>query len=162
MAKIEKVQTDLKSTQEQLTSARKGETQAGKLETELQSAKEEIANKANAIMALEQNVKELISGNKELAKEAEESRQGLAQDNHKAVTEMRKEHNEALADLETKLQTTEREAAVREDALRHEVEELRKRWQDAVRRADGKNSFWYLLARFSLATHVSDKTSVMI
>ncbi|CAB9508610.1 expressed unknown protein [Seminavis robusta] len=139
LAKIETLQADLKSTQEQLASARKGETQAGYLENEMQKAKEDIANKANTIMSLEQTVKQLVAGNKELAKEAEESRQGLTQDNQKAVTELRREHNEAVADMENKLQTTEREAAVREDALRHEVEELRKRWQDAVRRADASS-----------------------
>ena len=50
---------------------------------------------------------------------------------------MRREHNDLIGDLELKLRTSEREAGVREDALRHEVAEIRKRWQDAVRRADG-------------------------
>eukprot|EP00985_Skeletonema_marinoi_P012723 scaffold6206_cov121-Skeletonema_marinoi.AAC.1 len=49
---------------------------------------------------------------------------------------LRKERDEMLSDLESKLRTSEREANVREDALRHEVSELRKRWQDAVRRAE--------------------------
>ena len=51
---------------------------------------------------------------------------------------LKKEHNDLLSDLENKLRTSEREANMREDALRHEVTEIRKRWQDAVRRADGK------------------------
>jgi hypothetical protein len=138
LQKIEKLQADLKSTQEQLASARKGETQAGKLEKGLEVLKEDAANKANTIMALEQTVKELKAENKDLTTEVEASRTGAALENQKQVKNLRKEHNAAIADLESKLQISEREAAVREDSLRHEVEELRKRWQDAVRRADGK------------------------
>lgn len=38
--------------------------------------------------------------------------------------------------MESKLRVSEREASLREDSLRHEVSELRKRWQEAVRRCD--------------------------
>ena len=136
--KIETLEVELKSTQEQLSAARKGETQAGKLDAELQAAKEEISSKSNSIMNLEQNVKELKAENKELFEEVEAARQGAAVDSANQIKKLRKDHNTAIADLESKLQTSEREAALREDALRHEVEEVRKRWQDAVRRADGK------------------------
>jgi hypothetical protein len=138
LQKIEKLQADLKSTQEQLASARKGETQAGKLEKGLEVLKEDVANKANTIMALEQTVKELKAENKDLTTQVEASLTGAALENQKQAKNLRKEHNAAIADLENKLQVSEREAAVREDSLRREVEELRKRWQDAVRRADGK------------------------
>lgn len=136
LAKIEKLQAELKSTQENLSSARKGETQAGKLDVELQAAREDIANKENAIMSLEATVKELKAEKKKLIEDVETSQQGMAEDNMKEAKKMRKEHNTAVSDLEAKLATSEREAALREDQLRHEVEELRKRWQDAVRRAD--------------------------
>jgi len=69
-------------------------------------------------------------------KELEAARKGAALDSEREQKKLKKEHNSMLEDLETKLRTTEKEAAVREDALRHEVSELRKRWQDAVRRAD--------------------------
>ena len=68
----------------------------------------------------------------------EKVRKLATQEANKEKKTLRREHNDVIADLETKLRTTEREAGVREDALRHEVSELRKRWQDAVRRADGK------------------------
>lgn len=42
-----------------------------------------------------------------------------------------------FSDLESKLQTSECEANVCKDALRHEVSALRKRWQDAVHQAEG-------------------------
>jgi len=41
-----------------------------------------------------------------------------------------------MEELGTKVRSLEQEATIREDALRKEVSELRKRWQDAVQRAD--------------------------
>ena len=67
--------------------------------------------------------------------------EGALVENERESRKLRKEHNTVIADLESKLQTAEKEAAVREDSLRLEVEELRKRWQDAVRRADGTPFF---------------------
>ncbi len=65
-----------------------------------------------------------------------EIQQGASVESEREIKKIRKEHNDAINDLETKLQMTEREAGIREDALRHEIAELRKRWQDSVRRAD--------------------------
>ena len=134
---IEKLKADLKETQDNLSAARKGETQAGKLDHELQLAREENSLKANTIMSLEQSVKELKASNKELSIEVDAAREGAVVESERESKKLRKEHNTVISDLEAKLQTTEKEAAVREDSLRLEVEELRKRWQDAVRRADG-------------------------
>ena len=134
---IETLKAELKETQDKLSAARKGETQAGKLDVELQLAREENSLKANAIMSLEQSVKELKAANKELTIEVDAARDGAVVESERESKKLRKEHNTVISDLEAKLQTTEKEAAVREDSLRLEVEELRKRWQDAVRRADG-------------------------
>ncbi|CAJ1935644.1 unnamed protein product [Cylindrotheca closterium] len=136
MGKVEKLESELKETKESLKSAQKGESQAGKLENDLLAARSESEMKASTILSLQQKVKELAAEGKELKKEMEKSKKTAVQDAQQERKNLRREHNDVISDLETKLRTTEREAGVREDALRHEVTELRKRWQDAVRRAD--------------------------
>ena len=133
---VARLQNELKTTREELASARRGESQADKLELELSKAREEGETKAASILTLEQNIKELWSENKELTVQLEEAQKGAAIETEREQKKLRRERNDAVSDLENKLRTSEREAAVREDALRHEVAELRKRWQDAVRRAD--------------------------
>jgi len=66
--------------------------------------------------------------NKTLKKEVQDARAGAALELEGESNKLRKERNDMLEDLESKLRTSEREANVREDALRHEVSELRKRW----------------------------------
>ena len=136
LSQVAKLEADLKSTQENLAAARKGETLAGKLETELQQAKEEMERKSSTILSLEQQVKELKTKIKDLSDELEAAKKGAFIETQREQQKLRKEHNETISDLEKKLRVTERDAALREDTLRHEVDELRKRWQDAVRRAD--------------------------
>lgn len=129
----------VKSLKEELSSARKGESQSKKLEGELVAAKEESEKQRASNLGLEQQLKELKEENKSLKKEASEARDGAAAELKGESNKLRKERDDMLGDLESKLRTSEREANVREDALRHEVSELRKRWQDAVRRAEGKS-----------------------
>eukprot|EP00977_Amphora_coffeiformis_P013497 scaffold3571_cov176-Amphora_coffeaeformis.AAC.13 len=133
---IEELRGELKATKEQLALARKGESQASKLDTELQSVREDAERKASTILSLEQQVKELKTGTKELMVELEAARKGAALETEREHKKLRKEQSNLIDDFETKLRTAEKEAALREDALRLEVNELRKRWQDAVRRAD--------------------------
>ena len=52
---------------------------------------------------------------------------------------LRQEKDKLLSDLELKLQISENEAHEREESLRHEISELRKRWQGAIQRADTLN-----------------------
>jgi hypothetical protein len=136
LAKTKSLEAELKSTKDDLSSARQGESQAGKLDSDLRQAREESEKRAATILSLEQELKELKAARKELRKELEETRKGAAVETEQERKKLLMEHNHLASDLETKLRTSEREAAVREDALRHEVDELRKRWQDAVRRAD--------------------------
>jgi hypothetical protein len=142
LEKIAKLEVELKGTKESLANSRKGESQAGKLEDGLLVARSDAEMKAATILSLQQKNKELSAEGKELRDEIEKIRKLAAQDAHQEKKTLRREHNDVISDLETKLRTTEREAGVREDALRHEVGELRKRWQDAVRRADGKCNCW--------------------
>ena len=134
--KIKELEATCKSLKESLTSARKGESQAGKLENDLLSARADAEEKANTILSLQQRLKELSAESKDLQQEIDETRKSAAHEAQQEKTSMRKEHNDLIGDLEQKLRTTEREAGVREDALRHEISEIRKRWQDSVRRAD--------------------------
>ncbi|KAL3925302.1 MAG: hypothetical protein SGILL_000508 [Bacillariaceae sp.] len=137
LEKVKSLEAALKGTKDSLSAARKGESQAGKLENDLMSARSDSETKANTILSLQQHIRELTSESKDLKDEIAKIRKSAAHEAQQEKTSMRREHNDLLTDLETKLRTTEREAGVREDALRHEVAELRKRWQDAVRRADG-------------------------
>lgn len=146
LAKITQLESDLKTTKEFLTAARKGESQAGKLEQDLLTARSDAELKAATILSLQQQIKELNAEGKELQEELKRTRKEAQQAAQLEKKTLRQEHHDMINDLETKLRTTEREAAVREDALRHEVSELRKRWQDAVRRADGK--FLVLMSLF--------------
>lgn len=136
LEKITDLQTELKSTKDRLAAARRGESQASKLENELQSAKEEAERKASTILSLEQQVKELKGEAKDLMTHLEAAEKGAAIQSEREQKKVRKEQSHLVYDFEAKLRTSEKEAAVREDALRLEVSELRKRWQDAVRRAD--------------------------
>jgi len=136
LEKISKLEMELKITKESLSAARKGESQAGKLESDLLAARSDAESKANTILSLQQQIKELAAESKELKTEIQNTRKAAAHEAQQEKSSLRREHNDLITDLEIKLRTTEREAGVREDALRHEVAELRKRWQDAVRRAD--------------------------
>ncbi|EJK68131.1 hypothetical protein THAOC_10720 [Thalassiosira oceanica] len=136
VAKVALFEQEVKALKGDLASARKGENQSKKLEQELCSAKEESEKQRASNLGLDQQLKELKDENKALKKEVEEARTGAALELEGESNKLRKERDEMLSDLESKLRTSEREANVREDALRHEVSELRKRWQDAVRRAE--------------------------
>eukprot|EP00970_Alexandrium_tamarense_P009016 scaffold1772_cov185-Alexandrium_tamarense.AAC.9 len=138
LEKIASLEKDVKSLKDELSSARKGESQSKKLEGDLVAAKEESEKQRASNLGLEQQLKELKEENKSLRKEVDDAKQGAALESERESSKLRKERDDMLGDLESKLRTSEREANVREDALRHEVSELRKRWQDAVRRAEGK------------------------
>lgn len=136
LEKSASLELDLKDTKANLAAARRGESLSEKLEADLRSAREDGEQKATTILSMEQQLKELKTQIRELMEELEASRTGAAIETQREQQRIRKEHNDMIADMESKLQSVERDAALREDALRHEVDELRKRWQDAVRRAD--------------------------
>eukprot|EP00934_Nitzschia_sp_Nitz4_P003940 Nitzschia sp. Nitz4//scaffold83_size84149//60792//64206//NITZ4_005182-RA/size84149-snap-gene-0.129-mRNA-1//1//CDS//3329558971//3930//frame0 len=133
---VAKLEATLKTTKEQLSAASKGEALSVQLESNLLQARADAEQKASTILSLQQQIKELTAEGKELQEELARSRKEAAQEAKQEKKSLQKEHKDVISDLETRLRTTEREAAVREDALRHEVNELRKRWQDAIRRAD--------------------------
>eukprot|EP00804_Cyclotella_cryptica_P010782 CCRYP_008731-RB/>CCRYP_008731-RB protein AED:0.00 eAED:0.00 QI:25/1/1/1/0/0/2/2248/730 len=138
LQKIEVLENEIKSLKDELASARKGESQSKKLESDLVAVKEESEKQRASNLGLEQQLRELREENKTLRKSVEDAKAGAALESEREASKLRKERDDMLSDLESKLRTSEREANVREDALRHEVSELRKRWQDAVRRAEGE------------------------
>jgi TATA element modulatory factor len=136
LARIEELSAELEETKEALASARQGESQADKLESELRQVRDESERRQATIISMEQHNKDLKAEIKGLQEELEASRKGAAEESVQERKKLLKEQSELAKDLENTIRVTEREAALREDALRHEIEEIRKRWQDAVRRAD--------------------------
>ena len=134
--KAASLESDLKRMKEELVTARKGESQASKLESELQSLKEEADRKDASNLLLQQQIKELKAEMKELRQGMDAMQKDAIIESKRENDKLKKEHSDLLAEMEMKLRACERDASVREDALRSEVAELRKRWQDAVRRAD--------------------------
>ena len=143
--KVAALEIELKSTKEDLSSARKGESQASKLEIELANVKEELEGQAAGKLSLELQVKEYKSEIKGLKKEMNAAQKGAQLESKRESSKLKKEHGDMLSEMELKFRNSEREAGVREDALRQEVSDLRKRWQDAVRRADGKRNHRVLI-----------------
>jgi hypothetical protein len=136
LERISALEELLAGTKEALSSARQGEHQAEKLESELRQVRDESERRQATIISMEQQQKELKLKVKDLQTELEEARKGAAVESEHERKKLMKEQQQLVKDLENTIRVTEREAAMREDALRHEVEELRKRWQDSVRRAD--------------------------
>ena len=136
-SRADALEKEVKSLKDGLSAAKKGESQSKKLEGELLAAREESEKQRASNTVLDQQMKELREENKSLRREVQEARDGAALELEEELNKLRRERDGMLGDLEAKLRTSEREANVREDALRHEVSELRKRWQDAVRRAEG-------------------------
>mmetsp|Transcript_5269 Transcript_5269/g.7702 ORF Transcript_5269/g.7702 Transcript_5269/m.7702 type:complete len:688 (-) Transcript_5269:351-2414(-) len=134
--KIKTLTAEMTSLKSELSAAKKGESKSSQLETNLVSAREETQKQIAMSLSLEQEIKELKTSNKELKEEMRQQLSEVTESQKEVLDKVKKEKDERIHDLEMKLQVSEREANMREDALRHEVGELRKRWQDAVRRAD--------------------------
>jgi len=126
----------IQELQSNLTTAKKGEYSATKLESELSKTKEESEKLSTAKRLLDVEVKELKSSLKSQKKELEERQKVALEQQQEDTLRIQKERNGMLTDMEEKVNRSERESNLREDALRNEVGELRRRWQDAVRRAD--------------------------
>jgi TATA element modulatory factor len=134
--KLNALQADYTTAQNELASARQGMSRLDQLDTEFRSAREENEKRATKILTLEQLVKESKVTIHEMESELKVTRKGAAIETEQERKRLVMGHKHMISDMEMKLQATEREAAVREDSLRVEIDDLRKRWQDSVRRAD--------------------------
>jgi outer membrane murein-binding lipoprotein Lpp len=134
--KLDDAQKKNKANEKDLEVAKRGAEMAKKLENELMKEKSENQTLASIKMSLEQQVVDLKRGLKEALKDAEQAMISQGKEGELLSLKLRKEHEQVLADLEEKLKRAEREAHIREESLRQEIQDLRKRWQDAIRRAD--------------------------
>jgi chromosome segregation ATPase len=135
--KIKNMKNDLETKRNELKSAKQGVHRADKLDSDLMAAKEEKEKNSTIIRGLEHEVKEVKLKNTALKKKMDSLLKEKIEEGEVEILQVRKEKDQMLNDLELKLRSSAKEANVREDALRQEVEELRKRWQDSVRRCDG-------------------------
>jgi len=133
-----KLERQLKETKAEISAAKQKLGLTDKLEADLLAVKEEREKKSSVIVGLEAKLKESVLRNTQLQKEMELALKEKVVELEKETSSIRNEKDSILQDLESKLRISEREASLREDSLRHEVSELRKRWQEAVRRCDGK------------------------
>jgi chromosome segregation ATPase len=136
LTKIAELEEQLAETKSELSSAKEGEGRAVKLDSDLFAEREEKEKNASKVLSLEATLKEMKSKNAELIKEMEQQMNQKLSNIESEKTLIGNEKDTLLKDLELKLRTSEREANMREDSLRHEVAELRKRWQESVRRSD--------------------------
>jgi len=130
------LESQVKELKKDLASAREKGGLAEKLDSDLLAAREEREKNASAVLELQAELKEVKSSTLETQQEMEQAfKDKVSQMEHQNASTSR-ENDAILKDLEVKLRTSEREANMREDSLRHELAELRKRWQESVRRCD--------------------------
>jgi hypothetical protein len=139
------LERELKETKSELVLAKQKLAMTDKLESDLLAVREEKEKKSSIILGLEAKLKETLSSNNQLQKDMEATLKEKVAELEKETSSIRNEKDAILQDLESKLRLSEKEASLREDSLRHEVSELRKRWQEAVRRCDG--TFLLVLCR---------------
>jgi len=131
-----KLKSQLEDLKKELSAAKKSNEKISTLEKELSVANESSQKHSAINLTLEQEIKELKNALSDLRNEMSHKEVAALEDNQQATEQLKKERDEMLEDLQKKLRVGEREAQRREDSLRYEVTELRKRWQDSVRRAD--------------------------
>jgi chromosome segregation ATPase len=162
--KVSNLEEDLKLTRNHLSAAKAKGGLADKLDSDLLAAREEREKNAVIISNLELELKQAKAEAIEVKKQMDLILKEKANQMETQAAIIHKEKDSLLNDLETKLRTSEREANLREDSLRHEVAELRKRWQESVRRCDGMLyfSFSSVFSFFSFATYCSTFFSVWL
>ena len=141
--KITKMEEELKNVREKLKVAQKEETRANKLDSDLLLSRESSEKTSSVVLSLEAEVKELKISRKDMKKDMEYAIEEKKTLHDAEIAELRREKDHLLQDLELKLNMNEKEAHSREDTMRHEIGELRRRWQDSVRRADGMFLFLF-------------------
>lgn len=142
---VANLEQELKDTKSELALAKQKLALTDKLESDLLAVREEKEKKSSIILGLEAKLKNTLLSNNQLQKEMDLALKDKVAELEKETSSIRNEKDAILQDLESKLRLSEREASLREDSLRHEVSELRKRWQEAVRRCDGELSLLFLL-----------------
>ena len=109
---------------------------ATKLQSELSECKAESERRANNILNLEQQLKELKFMVRDVSLQLDTTQQESASETATVQKQLRQQHATTIAELQQQFEVASREAAEREDDLRGQVDTLRTKWQDAIRRAD--------------------------
>lgn len=138
LQKVNELNQLLLSSKTELSAAREGQGRAEKLDSDLLVEREEREKNASKVLNLEATIKTMKSEHAETIKEIQKKLDEQISKVEAEKLNIGKEKDNLIKDLELKLRTSERESNLREDSLRHEVSELRKRWQESVRRSDGK------------------------
>lgn len=140
--KIIDLEIELKGTKETLSAAQAKGGLVEKLDYDLLAAKEEKEKHSLMLSKLENELKTARAANLVLQKETDARLEDMLNQMESQIAATTKEKEKMLNDLEIKLNTVERESSLREDSLRQEVSELRKRWQESVRRCDGMSLYF--------------------
>ena len=133
---VEELQGEVKQLSSDLKEAREGEKRAKQLQDDLDETSEKLRVSTSAQKKMKEKIEKLESDIVQAKSDTETAKLGLINEGEKEKEHLKKQRDDIFKEFEVKLRISEKEASVREDALRHEVNELRKRWQDAVRRAD--------------------------
>ena len=111
------------------------------LSDDLNAAKEESEQLKILKFSLEDKIKELKKECSNYLKESSEQKAQTSEKLQSYEKNIQREKDEFMLDMENKLATVEKESNMREDTLTRELEDVRKRWQEAVQRAEGKDFF---------------------
>jgi len=133
---VEELQSEVKQLSSDLKEAREGEKHAKQLQDDLDETSEKLRVSTSAQKRMKEKIEKLESDIVQAKSDTETAKLGLINEGEKEKEHLKKQRDDIFKEFEVKLRISEKEASVREDALRHEANELRKRWQDAVRRAD--------------------------
>eukprot|EP00591_Stephanopyxis_turris_P004922 CAMPEP_0195510802 /NCGR_PEP_ID=MMETSP0794_2-20130614/3332_1 /TAXON_ID=515487 /ORGANISM="Stephanopyxis turris, Strain CCMP 815" /LENGTH=1334 /DNA_ID=CAMNT_0040638291 /DNA_START=267 /DNA_END=4271 /DNA_ORIENTATION=+ len=126
----------LKEANKNLGVAQKGAGSADMLSDELVSAKEKISQSQAINASLENQIIHLQNEIKNAREDLQQAKKEAREEEEEKRKIYQKERDDLMADMEEKLRRSQREANLSEDALRREIAEMRKRWQDSVTRAD--------------------------
>ena len=157
---LEETKQTVKSLRAQIEAARKEALAANNLENELLKYKETNQCLEAEKLSLEQQVKELENSLKDARDEVATAIRTASLESQQHKDTLSSYQSAMLRDLDEKLKRCEKEANLREDALRQEVSDLRKRWQDAVRRSDSKCFLSLIIILFKLMS-VADVISYL-
>lgn len=135
-SKLSSTKSEVDALTKELNDAKKYIEKCATLEHTVHMLKEENTTFTHQKQTQEQQIQQLKHSLQEYQQEYQQNDALKQIESSKEIENIHKEKDDIRSDLERKLRLQEREANAREDALRNEMEELRKRWQDAVRRAD--------------------------
>jgi len=135
-SKLNSNKVEIDSLKKDLNDSKKYIDKCTSLEHTVHMLKEENTTLIHQKQTQQEQIQQLQTSLQEYQQEVQQNDALKQIASSKEIQSIHKDKEDMRNDFEKKLRLQEREANNREDALRKEMEELRKRWQDAVRRAD--------------------------